>query len=89
VELVSRCKFGGIGETRDRRNRAQSRQRPDGPDGIPLLQKRAIVARVILREPAFVKRLLIGAGHEFDRLDRLLGIEHDRFSIRLDFFAAP
>jgi hypothetical protein len=34
-----------------------------------------LFARVIPREPTFVKRLFIGAGHEFDRLDRLLGIE--------------
>src|SRR5262249_55180904 len=36
-------------------------------------QECTVVARVVPREPAFVKRLFIGTGHEFDRLDRLPG----------------
>jgi hypothetical protein len=58
-----------------------------GADG--LRQEGAVVVGVVPGEAALVMRVLPERGHELDRLDRLLAVEHDGLAVGLDLLAAP
>ncbi len=54
-----------------------------------LRQERAVVVGVVPRQAALVAGILPEAGHELDRFDRLLGVDHDRLAVSIDLLAAP